>query len=201
MQCLPSRTLSVLRLVPMALVMLRAVIAVLLLMDAWGGKVGNCFVAGYVIAAFSDYIDGRIARHLNVTSKAGAMADSCADLVLYGCVIASAYLTHATLIRQLQAPLAAALFVQLLHWTVSMIKFHRMTSYHSNIAKALAYIAFFAVIEIFAFGQSCYIAGAALVLWIICNLEAILITLVLPYCAHDVSDLRSAIAFRQSVKT
>jgi len=181
----------------MALVALRLLIGPLLLLDALDGKASTWFLVGFVIAGLSDFVDGKIARRLGVASRAGAMADSYADLLLYSCVLLSACLTHADICRCLEMPAAIGIFMQLLNWAVSLAKFGKLSCYHSQFTKAVGIALFFSTIALFAFGYAGLLSWLALPMFICSNAQEIAMTLILPRWVCDVSGIQSALYHRQ----
>jgi CDP-diacylglycerol--glycerol-3-phosphate 3-phosphatidyltransferase len=81
-----------LKLIPSALVIFRFLISPFLLWDAIDGNTSVWFIIGFVAAFFSDIFDGIIARRLGVSNVQLRQADSLADVCLYTCISASAWL-------------------------------------------------------------------------------------------------------------
>ena len=91
--------------IPSVLVGLRLAIAPLLLLDALDLDISQWFLVGYVIAVLSDIFDGIIARRLGVSTTRLRQADSWADICLYLCVAASAWLVYPHIIIDFKVPL------------------------------------------------------------------------------------------------
>ena len=80
--------------IPTVLIVFRLAVAPLLLMDALDGHITIWFLAGYILAVVSDVFDSIITRRLKVSTVKLRQADSKADICLYLCVAASAWLIY-----------------------------------------------------------------------------------------------------------
>jgi len=187
----------VIRFIPSALVALRFLLGPLLLLDALDGRTSGWFVVGLVAAFLSDVLDGVIARRLGLVTARLRKADSLADYCLYGCILAGAWASHRDAILASRVPLIVMLLAQALSWSVDWMKFRALSSYHAYTAKAWGVALFGATVALFA----CDDAGAPLWLaaglGVICNAEAIAMTLVLPRLTHDVPSLAHALRLRR----
>jgi len=183
----------VLYLIPMTLVAMRVVIAGLLLIDASDGQTGPYFLPGFIFAWLTDVAEGFLARRWAVTSSFGAIIDGIADLILFGCVIFSIFYTHPAIIHSLSFLLIVGVLAQLVHEVIGIVKFHKIVSYDSSLAKIISVVAFLSVVEIFGFCHSYYLAVVGLVLWIISNLEGVTMTLILHNYTNNVPDIFAAL--------
>ena len=184
--------LPLLRLMPWALVALRALIAVGLSIDAADGQIGAWFVPGFLIAAASDIADGMIARRLGVTTRGLRLLDSCADGFLYLGVGWSLWRVHPEILRAFAAPLKLAVGTQLLSWLWCWLKFGQVTSYHSYLAKAWGLTLIWATVRCFAWGQGGWSLWLAIVVGIASHAEDLLMTCLLRQWAYDVPHLPAA---------
>ncbi|WP_016869729.1 MULTISPECIES: CDP-alcohol phosphatidyltransferase family protein [Fischerella] len=94
-----------LTLIPSGLVLLRFLISPFLLWDAWDGKTSIWFITTFVVAFLSDILDGVIARRLGVSNAQLRQADSWADVCLYVCIAASAWLVYRDTVIAYRLPL------------------------------------------------------------------------------------------------
>ena len=170
-------TLSALR-----LVLSLAMVAVALLEREFA------FLLLFLVAAATDWIDGKLARWTRQRTQFGAVLDSVAEAAMYAALLFGC-------VRPLSATLwgewgwiAAALAVYALNVLAAAIKFRRLPSYHTYSAKVAwslttpAAVALLAQLAIWPLR----VAMAALVL---ANVEALLITLRLEVWRVDMHSL------------
>lgn len=183
--------------IPSALVGLRFAIGPLLLLDALDHQTGVSFVIGYSIAVLSDIFDGIIARKLDVSTAQLRQADSWADLCLYLCIAASTWLVFPQVILNFSTPLLIAIAAQLTLFTISLIKFRKMPSFHTYTAKIWGLTLLAATIGLFGFHYD-RLLWLAILLCLINSIEEIVMTLVLPEWQCDVLSLFHALSLRQT---
>ncbi len=177
--------------VPNALSVLRlALVPALLLLAAAGAVVP--FAVLYALSLATDAADGFLARRLGQATAAGARLDSRADLATWLALPLCAWWLRPDVLRA-EAPWVAVLLACLVVPTVlGMLRFRRLTSYHTWAAKAAGVALGAALLALFAWG-----AGAPLrlatVLVAISQLEELAITAVLPGWRADVPTLAHAL--------
>lgn len=184
--------------IPNALSFSRILIAFALVFDAWNGETAHWFVIGFIIAASTDFLDGLAARRLNATTKLGSTLDANADAILYLSVLFCIWLVHRDVVEAFIVPVCIVGATQISSWVFSLIKFGRLTCYHSYIAKIWAGVLFSAIISLFAFDYAGIIFWFAIIFGIISNTEDIVITSLLRNWACDVFSVRHAFRLRRS---
>jgi phosphatidylglycerophosphate synthase len=184
--------------IPSLLVGLRLAIAPFLLVDAWDRQISDWFLVGYVIAVLSDIFDGMIARRLGVSTVKLRQADSWADITLYLCIAASAWLVHSSVILDFQVPLLLAIFAQLSLFAICLIKFQKFPSFHTYTAKVWGLTLLIATIGLFGFGYTNTL-WLAIGMCIINSFEEIAMTLILPEWECDILSIFAAIDLRRSL--
>ncbi len=184
--------------IPSILVVTRFLIAPCLFLDALDHQTSSLFIIGYVIAVTSDIFDGIIARKLGVSTPQLRQADSWADICLYVCVAASAWLVYPQVILSFQTPLLVAIAAQLILFITSLIKFQKFPSFHTYTAKTWGLTLLVATIALFGYGYS-HTLWLAIVLCIINSLEEIIMTLILPSWQCDVLSIFHALSLRQTL--
>ncbi len=146
------------------------------------------FVGLFVVLTVSDWIDGRLARWLHQRSDFGARLDSFADAALYGALLIGTAILCRELWWSELAWLATAIGSYVMTTAAGLIKYGRVPSYHTwGAKKSQAFV---------------LVAGVALVLWesvwplrvaavvaTLTNIEATLLTCILPKWRADVSSL------------
>ena len=183
--------------IPAALVAARFLIALVLLADSLDGKTGLGFVVLFVVAFLSDVFDGIIARRLGVASPRLRQWDGYADILLYSVVLISIRLTHPLMIQRYFLWISALLLLQVISWIFSLIKFGKMTSYHSYIAKLWGLSLFAATIGIFYF-ESERVGLVPVVIGFISIVEDITMTAILPCWKNDILTVYQALQVRRT---
>lgn len=183
--------------VPSALVILRFLIGPFLLWDSWDGKTSIWFVIAFVVAFLSDIFDGIIARRLGVSTAQLRQADSWADVCLYICVAASAWLAHPEILIAFQIPLWAGVSAQLLWWVVNLVKYGKPASYHTYSAKFWGITLFVATVALFGFNYGGITLWLSIIVCILHSAEEIAMTLILPTWQHDVLSIFHALKLRE----
>ena len=146
------------------------------------------FVGVYLVLISTDLVDGPIARRLHQRSDLGAHLDSVADLTLNACLLAGVavlcwdVLEHELLL--VGAVVASYGGSQLF----GFLKFRRLISYHTYLAKLTQWLAMFAALGL-VLGWSVWPLRVAAIAAIVGNLEAIAITAVLAKWQSDITTL------------
>ncbi|HBB33891.1 MAG TPA: CDP-diacylglycerol--glycerol-3-phosphate 3-phosphatidyltransferase [Cyanobacteria bacterium UBA8803] len=182
--------------IPIALVVLRFAIAPLLLLDALNGQINIWFIIGFVAAFLSDIFDGVIARRLGVSTPALRKADSWADICLYLCIAAAAWIVHPDIIAAFHLPLLMVVWVQGLWWIINLVKYGQPASYHTYSAKFWGLTLFVATLALFGFDYGGVTLSLAITVGIIHTLEEIGMTFILPNWTHDVLSIAHALELR-----
>jgi phosphatidylglycerophosphate synthase len=196
-----NRSISILSMlkayIPSILVGFRLAVAPLLLLDAIDLAVSKWFLVGYIIAVLSDIFDGIIARRLGVSTVRLRQADSCADICLYLCVAASAWLIYPQIIIDLKVPLFLAATAQISLYAMSWLKFRKSPSFHTYTAKIWGLTLLVATVRLFGFDDPNFL-WLAIGMCIINSSEEIAMTLILPEWQCDVLSIFAAIDLRNS---
>lgn len=182
---------------PLALVVMRLLIAPCLIWDALDRNLTIWFLIGFIAAFFSDIFDGMIARRLGVSTMQLRQADSWADVALYSGIAVSAWLVHPQVLIDFRLPFLSVLAVQVLLFTLSWLKFGKTPSYHTYTAKVWGLTLFAATVALFGFNHAGLALWSAIALGLINSLEEILMTLILPTWTHDVLSIVHALKIRR----
>jgi len=149
------------------------------------------FLGVLIFSGLTDVVDGFLARKLNQITALGAHLDSWGDFVIYSTMAAGAWILWPELTDEVLFHYALILFSFLLPAWVGLVKFGKLTGYHTwsvkiaVLATFAGYVALYAGIAQWPFVLAswlCVIAGA----------EEILITLVLRRERTDVRSLWAA---------
>lgn len=184
--------------VPMALVILRVLLAMFLVYDALDGRASRWFVIVFIIAAVSDALDGMIARRFDAITDLGSRMDALADVILYGVILYCVWRLHPNVIKAFLIPLLTVGSTQITSWVFSLAKFRKLTSYHSYVAKFWAFTIVVAVISLFGFNYAGFFFWLTIICGIISNFEDMLITALLPSWTCNVLTVGQALKIRES---
>lgn len=190
---------ALLQRIPMALVVLRFGLGPLLLAGVWLGMPGIWVAIGFVIGFLSDVFDGVIARRLKVVTAGLRQADSWADITFYLCLGLGFGLRYADGLYEVRVGLLAFVVVWLLWALVNLVKYQRLASYHTYLAKACGIAVCVAVLAMFIVGSVGWTTWLAIGLGVAYNLEEIAMTLVLPVWTHDVPTVFHALKIREQL--
>lgn len=188
---------SIIKYVPNTLSIIRGFIAVILVLDALDGRTSPWFVTAFIIASVTDMLDGPIARRFNVTTTLGSKLDSSIDAILFGGIVYCVWLVHRETVSLFWIPILIVGITQLTSWAISLIKYGKLTCYHSYVAKFWTFTISLAVVLLFGFNYAGFFFWTAIICGIISNLEDMAMTLILPYWAHDVLTVTHAIRLRK----
>ncbi len=146
------------------------------------------FVGMFVALTLSDWIDGKLARWLHQRSDFGARIDSLADFTLYACLIlGTAFLAWDDLLAEWPW-LTVAVGSYTLTTLAGLIKYGKVPSYHTFGAKKTQGLVLLAGVSL-VLEWSAWPLRVAAIAATLTNLEATLLTWILPTWQADVSSL------------
>ncbi|HEU5396963.1 MAG TPA: CDP-alcohol phosphatidyltransferase family protein, partial [Verrucomicrobiae bacterium] len=129
---------------PNLLTAVRIPLVPVMLYLAWTGT-GHVFNALLILSLLIDAVDGWLARRLNCAGEFGARLDSWADLVTWLALPICAWWLNPDALRREMPFLAVAVGFYLVAVGIGLVKFRRLTSYHTRGAKFMAMAAAVAV--------------------------------------------------------
>ena len=191
--------MRIIRQIPNALTISRFFIAAFLVLDAKNGYASKYFLPLFIFAGFSDFLDGFIARKMKATTSHGCVLDGYADIALSVGAFLSAYWLYPAIIKKYIWGVVILLFLQIASWVFSIIKFSRMTSYHTYSAKIWGIAIFISLGIVFAFSNGSLLLLMLLV-GILSNIDEIVITAVMPYWRGEISNFNMALRLRNEYK-
>jgi len=165
-------------LVPNFLSSLRLGLVPVLLFLAWDG-LAQLFLFCLIVSFVTDAADGFIARRFNATSELGAKLDSWADFATYLALPFSAWWLRPDLIRAEAAAIGMVVCFYISPIAIGFIKYRRLTSYHTWLAK-ICVVAAAAVLLVFFAGGPGWLWRVFAPLVVISGLEEIAITALFP---------------------
>lgn len=174
----------------------RAVLGPVMILGARTQWNGLTLAALVVTALLSDIFDGVLARRWKCDTAAVRLFDSMADIVFYaGCAIAL-WLRYPGIPRDLAMPIAAVVALEALCLGVSLVKFGKLPSYHSYLAKMWGLVLASALVAAFLTKPTAAWIVPALVLGALSNMEGIAMSLIMPMWRQDVKTLAVALRLR-----
>ena len=188
--------------VPWAMAAGRAVLGPALIageVSGWNGLTMAWLVA---TALVSDIFDGVLARRWRYDTPGVRLFDSMADTVFYLGAAIALWLGQPQLLRANAGLLGALLLLEAGRFGVEFAKFGKPASYHSILAKVWGLVLAAAVLAAFAApewrGAGASLAGA-LALGIVCDVQGLAMSLMLPVWRKDVKGLRAAWLLRREM--
>lgn len=180
--------------VPNLLSCLRLALAPVLVLLAWEQR-PYAFLLCLCTSLASDLVDGFLARRLHQKSELGAKLDSWGDLATYGAFGVGAWWLWPARIRAegIFAVLVVASYT--LPSLVGLLKFGRLTSYHTWGAKLSAVLMGPALLLLFGW-DAAWLFRVATIILAVAELEEMAITAVLREWRADVPSLRHALRLR-----
>ena len=162
----------------------RLIAAPFLLFLAWTGHAG-LFLGLLAIAFLTDAVDGLAARRLNVDSELGTKLDSWGDLAIYLTIPLSAWWLWPELVKREAAFVLLVLLAYAVPLGAALVKFGRLTHYHTWAAKAVAVLMCLALFFLFIADIAWPFRIAAVALGL-SACEELAITLRLPHLRSNV---------------
>ena len=158
------------------------------------------FLAMLLFSGFTDVLDGFLARKLNQVTTLGSHLDSWGDFTIYTTMAIGAWILWPDIVRHEMIYFSLVLFSFLLPVLIGLVKYRRLTSYHTWSVKLAVFITFFGYVLLFADIASWPFMLASL-LCVYAGIEEILITVVLREERADVRSIWAALRIRQKSKT
>lgn len=160
----------------------------------------TAFLAALVFSALTDIVDGQLARRLEMTTPLGAHLDSWGDFTIYSTMAACAWILWPEITQRELLYYAMILFSFLLPALVGLIKFGKLTGYHTWAVKLAVFVTFVGYISLYA-GFASWPFAVASILCVIAGGEEILITLTLREERTDVRSWLAALEIRRRETT
>ena len=164
--------------VPNVLCVIRLLGSPALVALAWADLPAGC-LGLFAVLSLTDWLDGKLAKLLRQETEFGARLDTVADVTFYACMLLAVLALRGDLVRQEAVWIALAVSSYVVSVAAGLIKYRRLPSYHTRLAKTSWLLMFIAVVAIFA-GWSVWAVRVAALGVLVTNLEATLITVLLP---------------------
>ena len=178
--------------------MIRILIAPLLFVFAFLGM-ETWFLGALLFSGLTDVVDGFLARKFNMITPLGAHLDSWGDFTIYSTMAACAWILWPEITQRELLYYALILFSFLLPALVGLIKFGKVTGYHTWTVKVAVLVTFVGYVALYAEIASWPFMLAS-GLCVIAGLEEILITFILREERTDVRSVVTALRIRKESK-
>jgi len=155
------------------------------------------FVIVLLVLIATDWIDGRLARWLRQRTELGPRLDTVADVALFSTLLLGGVLLEHERLLENWPWIVSPLLSYTISSVVSLVRFRRLPSYHTRIAKLSSYLVIFGSVLLIV-RDDVWLFRIAMAAVTIGNLEAIGITLVLPSLRSDVPSLPAALRLREN---
>ena len=188
------------RLIPWCLVITRVLLAPVAIWIAFAKLPAALWTGQFVLAAVSDWLDGKLARRWGTVTPGLRQADSIADMIYAFAIAISLWFSHQEIIFAHRWGIGLVIALELLRYPLDWWRFGRGASYHALSAKLFGVSLLIAVSMIVMFDEAGPFLWIALFIGLLSELEGILISLVLPEWAHDVRSLKKALEIRSRAR-
>jgi CDP-diacylglycerol--glycerol-3-phosphate 3-phosphatidyltransferase len=174
---------------PAALVSFRAALGPGLILASRWPHSGLLLVACVALALLSDVLDGVLARRWRVDTETLRRWDTRADTFFYTCVLAVILLNYPAVIARRWLLLAGLITAEVIQHVFAALRYGRHASYHSILSKVWGLIMAAATMALLGWGVDDWLLDLALAWGILCNLQGLAMTLLLPTWHRDVPTL------------
>jgi len=122
-----------------------------------------------------------------------------ADTAFYAGVLTAILLRHWPVLRERVGILGCLLALEAIRIVFDLIKFGKMASYHTYSAKLWGLLLATATIALLCFNRGFWLVSVAIVWGIVCDLEGLTMSIVLPKWIPDLKHLGRAMKVRREL--
>jgi CDP-diacylglycerol--glycerol-3-phosphate 3-phosphatidyltransferase len=160
----------------------------------------EAFLAVFVACLLTDSVDGDLARRFHTASTEGARLDSVADFTMYSCLAVSSWFLWPERIGREFPVFVAAILGYVTPVIVGLVRYGKLTSYHTRGAKLSAVLMGLSVVLLLVSGQP-WPFRVATVVMVAAGMEEIAISLALAEWRADVPSFRHALRLRRAERS
>lgn len=150
---------------------------------------GPLLAACVALALLSDIFDGVLARRWHVDSENLRRWDTRADTLFYACVLAVMLLSYPAAIERRWLLLAGVITAEVVQHVFAALRYGRHASYHSILSKIWGLLMASATMALLGWGVDNWLLDLTFAWGILCNLQGLAMTLLLPTWHRDVPTL------------
>jgi phosphatidylglycerophosphate synthase len=177
--------------------MLGPVVIALSLFSAGGLALMGCIG----LALLSDVLDGMLARRWRIDTEKVRRWDTRADTFFYACVLLAAVLRYPGAWERRWLLLAGLVAAEVSQHAFAAVKYGRHASYHSVLSKIWGLMMASAMCALLGAGLDNWFLDLTLSWGILCNLQGLAMSIVLPRWHRDVPTLFHAVRLRNEQQT
>jgi cardiolipin synthase len=157
----------------------------------------SIFTALLVVSLLSDIADGIIARTFKLQTELGARLDSIGDMGTFFTCILALFVFELPFLKENYIPIGGVIFLYVLEVAIALIKFRKISSFHTLLCKIAAYAQGIFLVSLFLAGFIPWIFYPAIAITAIAYLEEIAIVMILPENISNVKGIRYALRVKQ----
>lgn len=180
--------MAVPRNLPNALSIARIAAVPVLVVLAWLGR-ETAFTWVLVPALLTDIADGLVARTFRLQSKLGALLDSTADTLLMLAACFGVWRLHPEVLQQHGLEVAIALGAWLLEDVAALLRYRRLSSFHTYLSKVAGNLLGLFIGVLFVFGHEPWLLHVAVAVSVLASLEELVLLALLPEWRANVRGL------------
>jgi len=155
------------------------------------------FLGALLFSGFTDVLDGFVARKFKMITPLGAHLDSWGDFTIYATMAICAWILWPEITQRELLYYGLILFSFLLPALVGLVKFGKLTGYHTWTVKIAVFVTFIGYIALYS-EIATWPFMLAGVLSVIAGTEEILITFILREERTDVRSILVALRYRKN---
>ncbi len=149
-------------------------------------KSQDAFAVLMIASLIGDILDGLLARWLNATSALGALLDSTADTLLLFTASFGAWVFFPDVIHDHLFALMLVPALWLLEAVAAILRYHRLSSFHTYLSRIAAYALGIFIGALFWFGFSAALMYLAVTVFVFATAEEFVLLWLLPQWTPDV---------------
>ena len=142
-----------------------------------------------LVSLLSDVVDGYLARKLNIATKRGARLDSTGDILTLVVAIVAIYFFEREFVFEHYKAFLLIVGLYILQVILSFIRFGKLSSYHTFLAKAAAVFQGAFILSLLFFEAQYWLFYLTLIISVAEILEEIIITFIIPKWRANVKGL------------
>jgi phosphatidylglycerophosphate synthase len=185
---------------PALLVSFRAALGPGIILASQLSTSGSVLAACVGLALLSDIFDGMLARRLQIDTQNLRRWDTRADTFFYACVLVVVGLRHSASLRERWPLITALIAAEVAQHLVAIVKYGRHASYHSVLSKIWGVLLAGAMIALLGWDVDNWFLDLAIAWGILCNLQGLAMSLLLPTWQRDVPTVFHAWRLRNHLR-